>query len=168
MSTNEKQDPDAGGARFIFVPLTEQGAVASQVTAAEVEMTRNIGVRALRITPDGDVVVETRSPVRLAMAGGIAWASVGASREESRMGKVPVGRADSAVISISPPVGRSSGRRLSTASAEIVFDETVGVTNLQRRDDGELIVSIDVLPTMLDGSGGFTRVLGPLFNDREA
>lgn len=167
MSTANIPEQDAGGGRFIFVPLSEEGAVASQVAASEVEVNRAIGIRALRITPEGDVVVETRSPVRVAVAGGIAWASVGGPREGTIALRVPPGKAENAVIRLQPPMGRQSGRRLNTERSEIVFDETVGVTNLQRSADGELVISVDVLPTVLDGSGGFTRVIGPLFRDSE-
>lgn len=161
------QDQEAGGAKFIFVPLTEEGAVASQVAASEVEVNRAIGVRALRVTPEGDVVVETKVQVRLALAGGIAWASAGGPREGTVAVRVPVGRAEHATISLLPPMGRASGRRLNTEQSEIVFDDTVGVTNIQRREDGGLIVSVDVLPMVLDGTGGFTRVIGPLFQDED-
>lgn len=167
MSTANVHDQDGEGGRFIFVPLTEEGGVASQVAATEVEVNRAIGVRALRVTPEGDVVVETRSPVRVALAGGIAWASVGGPREGTIALRVPSGRAERAFIRLQPPVGRQSGRRLNTDHAELVFDETVGVTNITRNADGELVVSVDVLPTVLDGSGGFTRVIGPLFHDAD-
>jgi len=167
MATTEYPDQDGAGGRFIFVPLSEEGAIASEVAATEVELNRSVGVRALRITPSGDVVVETRQQVRVALAGGIAWASAGGPRAGTVAVKVPVGRADHAIIRLQPPMGRSSGRRLNTEQSEIVFDETVGVTNLQRSAEGELVISVDVLPTILDGSGGFTRVLGPLFRDEE-
>jgi hypothetical protein len=167
VSTANISDHDGEGGRFIFVPLTDEGAVASAVAASEVEVNRAIGVRALRITPEGDVVVETKASVRVALAGGIAWASVGGPREGTIALRVPAGRADKAVIRLQPPMGRQSGRRLNTDHAELVFDETVGVTNISRGAEGEVVISVDVLPTVLDGSGGFTRVIGPLFQDAD-
>ncbi len=56
---NDVRDGAASIPRFIFVPLTDPDGVASEVATAEVEVTRAVGVRSIRITPEGDVVVNT-------------------------------------------------------------------------------------------------------------